>query len=154
MPPSDMAGVEEAKLEDLLPLVGKIISAYVANNQVPPDALPGIIQQVYKSLAVSEPETTEAERPQPAVPIKRSVHEDYIICLEDGNKLKLLKRYLQTRYGMTPEQYRERWGLSPDYPMVAPGYAAMRSSQAKSSGLGRREKSPAQSGKGRGKRTA
>lgn len=125
--------------DDLLDLVGQIVSAYVSNNQVQADALPMLIQQVYKSLAVpAEPEPVVAERPQPAVPIKRSVHEDYIVCLEDGAQLKMLKRYLQTRYNMTPEQYRERWGLSPDYPMVAPSYAARRSSLAKSIGLGRK----------------
>jgi predicted transcriptional regulator len=125
---------------ELLALVGQIVSAYVANNQVQADALPGLIQQVYKSLIVpSEPEPVVAERPQPAVPIKRSVHSDYIVCLEDGAHLKMLKRYLQTRYNMTPEQYRERWGLSPDYPMVAPSYAEKRSSLAKAAGLGRKQ---------------
>ena len=125
---------------DLLLLVGQIVSAYVSNNQVQADLLPGLIQQVYKSLDVpSDPEPVIAEPPQPAVPIKRSVHPDYIICLEDGAKLKMMKRYLQSRYNMTPDQYRERWGLSPDYPMVAPNYAQQRSTLAKSIGLGRKQ---------------
>jgi predicted transcriptional regulator len=131
---------EDVSHSDLLSLVGQIVSAYVSNNQVQADHLPGLIQQIYKSLDVpAEPKPVVAERPQPAVPIKRSVHPDYIVCLEDGAQLKMLKRYLQTRYNMTPEQYRERWGLGPDYPMVAPSYAEKRSTLAKAAGLGRKQ---------------
>jgi predicted transcriptional regulator len=108
----------------------------VSNNSVAADALPSLIQEVYKTLSGIGGETVEAERPQPAVPVKRSVFPDHIICLEDGKKLKMLKRHLKTAYNMTPEQYRERWGLPPEYPMVAPNYAERRSALAKEIGLG------------------
>ena len=123
---------------DVLGLTAKIISAHVGNNQVAADALPQLIQSVHRSLATAG--TTEpAPAPlTPAVPIRRSVFPDHIVCLEDGTKLKMLKRYLQVRYGMTPEQYRHKWGLPTDYPMVAPNYASHRSSLAKQSGLGRK----------------
>jgi len=120
----------------LLGLTAQIVSAHVSNNPVPTDALPALIQQVYKSLSEVGSTPAEPERPQPAVPIKKSVFAEYIVCLEDGKKLKMLKRHLKTAYNMTPEQYRERWGLQPDYPMVAPKYAQHRSSLAKSIGLG------------------
>ena len=121
---------------DLLTLAAQIVSAHVSHNVVSPEALPGIIQSVYAALsglgvAVPEP------GPQPAVPPKKSVFPEYIVCLEDGMKLKMLKRHLKTSYGLTPEAYRKRWGLPQDYPMTAPKYAAHRSALAKSSGLGR-----------------
>jgi predicted transcriptional regulator len=101
--------------------------------------LPHLINQVYQSLStIGTGPAPATERPQPAVSVKKSVHPDYIICLEDGKKLKMLKRHLKTAYNMTPEEYRERWGLPPDYPMVAPNYARQRSRLAKEIGLGTR----------------
>ncbi|MBY6264741.1 MucR family transcriptional regulator [Azospirillum sp. TSH100] len=123
----------------LLSLTTEIVAAHVSNNTVALTDLPTLIEQVYKSLANvgTEPVVAE-ERPQPAVPIKKSVTPDYIVCLEDGKKLKMLKRHLKTAYNMTPEEYRDRWGLPTDYPMVAPNYARQRSSLAKQIGLGTR----------------
>ncbi|MFS2011532.1 transcriptional regulator, MucR family [Azospirillum oryzae] len=123
----------------LLSLTTEIVAAHVSNNTVSLTDLPTLIEQVYKSLANvgTEPVVAE-ERPQPAVPIKKSVTPDYIVCLEDGKKLKMLKRHLKTAYNMTPEEYRDRWGLPTDYPMVAPNYARQRSSLAKQIGLGTR----------------
>lgn len=121
---------------DVLELTAQIVSAHVSNNAVTPEALPGLIQDVYRTLNGAGREVPQADRPQPAVPVKKSVFPDYIICLEDGKKLKMLKRHLKTAYNMTPEQYRERWGLAADYPMVAPNYARHRSSLAKQIGLG------------------
>lgn len=122
--------------QNVLGLTAQIVSAHVSNNSVPPDALPSLIQEVYKTLAGVGKEPAAPDRPQPAVPVKKSVFADHIVCLEDGKKLKMLKRHLKTAYNMTPEQYRERWGLQPDYPMVAPSYARHRSSLAKKIGLG------------------
>ena len=123
----------------LLSLTTEIVAAHVSNNTVALTDLPTLIEQVYKSLANvgTEPVVAE-ERPQPAVPIKKSVTPDYIVCLEDGKKLKMLKRHLKTAYNMTPEEYRDRWSLPTDYPMVAPNYARQRSSLAKQIGLGTR----------------
>jgi predicted transcriptional regulator len=122
--------------QNVLGLVAQIVSAHVSNNSVPPDALPSLIQEVFKTLSGVGKEPAQPDRPQPAVPIKKSVFPDHIICLEDGKKLKMLKRHLKTAYNMTPEQYRERWGLASDYPMVAPSYARHRSTLAKKIGLG------------------
>ena len=121
---------------DVLGLTAQIVSAHVSNNAVAPDSLPSLIQEVYKTLAGVGKEPAAAERPQPAIAVKKSVMPDHIVCLEDGKKLKMLKRHLRTSYNMTPEQYRERWGLGSDYPMVAPNYAKHRSSLAKKIGLG------------------
>jgi predicted transcriptional regulator len=121
---------------NVLGLTAQIVAAHVSNNTVSPDALPSLIQEVYRTLAGVGKEPVQPERPQPAVPVKKSVFDDHIVCLEDGKKLKMLKRHLKTAYNMTPEQYRERWGLTPDYPMVSPDYAKHRSSLAKKSGLG------------------
>jgi predicted transcriptional regulator len=121
---------------DVLGLTAQIVSAHVSNNAVTPDALPSLIQDVYRTLAGMGRDTVQPDKPQPAVPVKKSVFADHIVCLEDGKKLKMLKRHLKTAYNMTPEQYRERWGLPPDYPMVAPNYARHRSSLAKKIGLG------------------
>ena len=126
---------------NVLGLTAQIVSAHVSNNAVPADALPALIQQVYKSLSEVGSTPAEPDRPQPAVPVKKSVFAEYIVCLEDGKKLKMLKRHLKSSYNMTPEQYRERWGLPPDYPMVAPKYAQHRSSLAKSIGLGTKPRS-------------
>jgi predicted transcriptional regulator len=124
---------------ELLTLTTEIVAAHVSNNTVAVGDLPQLINQVYQSLAnIGKTPTVTAERPQPAVNAKRSVHPDYIICLEDGKKLKMLKRHLKTAYNMTPEEYRERWNLPPDYPMVAPNYARQRSRLAKEIGLGTR----------------
>ena len=138
-----MAGESDT---DVLGLTAKIISAHVGNNQVAADALPALIQSVHRSLATVNMAGTASPAPTPptpAVPIRRSVFPDHIVCLEDGKKLKMLKRHLQASYGMTPEQYRERWKLPADYPMVAPNYARHRSSLAKQAGLGRKPGSPA-----------
>ena len=124
---------------DLLALTTEIVAAHVSNNTVAVGDLPQLINQVYNSLAnIGTLPTAPTERPQPAVPVKKSVHADYIVCLEDGKKLKMLKRHLKTAYNMTPEAYRERWGLAADYPMVAPNYARQRSKLAKEIGLGTR----------------
>ncbi len=121
---------------DVLGLTAQIVSAHVSNNSVTPDALPALIQDVYRTLSGVGKDVVQPDKPQPAVPVKKSVFPDHIVCLEDGKKLKMLKRHLKTAYNMTPEQYRERWGLPTDYPMVAPNYARHRSSLAKKIGLG------------------
>ena len=121
---------------DVLGLTAQIVSAHVSHNPVAPDALASLIHEVYRTLASVGSTPIKPDKPQPAVPIKKSVFADYIVCLEDGKKLKMLKRHLKTSYDMTPEQYRERWELAPDYPMVAPNYARHRSSLAKKIGLG------------------
>jgi predicted transcriptional regulator len=123
---------------DLLDLVASIVSAHVAHNAVTPEALPGVIRSVYTTLSGLGTEPPTVEQPEPAVPIKKSVFPDHIICLEDGKKLQTLKRHLNTSHGMTAEQYRARWSLPRDYPMVAPKYAARRSAAAKEIGLGRK----------------
>ena len=128
--------VEAAANSDVLGLTAQIVSAHVSNNSVAPDALPNLIQEVYRTLAGVGKEPVVPDKQQPAVPVKKSVFPDHIICLEDGKKLKMLKRHLKTSYNMTPEQYREKWQLPPDYPMVAPNYARHRSSLAKKIGLG------------------
>ena len=128
---------------NVLGLTAKIISAHVGNNQVAVDALPELIQSVWRSLTTTGPAEPAPASPTPAVPVRRSVFPDYIVCLEDGKKLKMLKRHLHTSYGMTPQQYREKWGLPADYPMVSPNYASHRSSLAKQIGLGRKPGSAA-----------
>ncbi len=130
---------EEISRESLLELTSDVVASYVSNNQVAPDDITPLINQVFKALSNAGVDSLSIEdRPQPAVPIKRSVTPDYLICLEDGKKLKMLKRHLKTAYNMTPDQYRERWGLPADYPMVAPNYAEKRSKLAKDIGLGTR----------------
>ncbi len=127
--------------DELLLLTTQIVSAHVGSNTVTVSDLPQLIEQVYKSLSgMSGAAERRPPRPQPAVSIRKSVTPDYIVCLEDGKKLKMLKRHLMTSYGLTPEQYRERWGLPGDYPMVAPNYAAQRSALAKKIGLGTRSR--------------
>jgi predicted transcriptional regulator len=127
---------DQLPANNVLGLTAQIVSAHVSNNSVAPDALPSLIQEVYKTLSGVGRDPVQPERPQPAVPVKKSIFSDHIVCLEDGKKLKMLKRHLKTSYNLTPEQYRERWGLAPDYPMVAPAYAKHRSSLAKKIGLG------------------
>ncbi len=127
---------DQADSADVLGLTAQIVSAHVSNNSIGAEALPSLIQDVYRTLAGVGKEQVLPDKQQPAVPIKKSVFPDYIVCLEDGKKLKMLKRHLKTSYNMTPEQYREKWQLPPDYPMVAPSYARHRSSLAKKIGLG------------------
>ena len=128
---------DDVKQQDLLNWTTQIVSSHLANNSINSSEIPGIIENVYKSLVgVNKDSNGDEERPQPAVPIKKSVTPDYLICLEDGKKLKMLKRHLKTAYNMSPEEYRERWGLPVDYPMVAPNYAEQRSKLAKDIGLG------------------
>jgi predicted transcriptional regulator len=128
----------ESNASELLRLTVDVVTAHVARNNVPLADLTGLIQQVHKVLASigADAAPVVEDRPQPAVPVKRSVFPDYIVCLEDGKKLKMLKRHLKTAFGLSPEQYRERWGLPHDYPMVAPNYARQRSKLAKEIGLG------------------
>jgi predicted transcriptional regulator len=138
------------KPDDLLKLTADIVAAYVSNNPVPVSEVPAMIKSVHGTLGgltgISQGETTAAQKP--VVPVKRSVTPDYIICLEDGKKLKMLKRYLRSNYNMTPEEYRAKWGLPADYPMVAPNYAAQRSEFAKKIGLGRTASSSGRRRKG------
>jgi predicted transcriptional regulator len=126
----------------LLGLTVQIVSAHVQNNNVPAPELPALIQNVYKALSQAGVEKAEPEKQAaPAAP-KKTIFPDYIICLEDGRKLKTLKRHLRSTYDLSPEQYREKWGLPPDYPMVAPNYAEHRSALAKRLGLGRKPAEP------------
>jgi predicted transcriptional regulator len=129
-------------LTNNIELAADIVSAYVSNNTVPASDLPGLISDVYNALlrvGSGEP-VAPGEPPKPAVPVKRSVNSDFIVCLEDGKKFKSLKRHLRTQYGLSPEEYREKWGLPPDYPMVAPNYAKARSNLAKQMGLGQQRR--------------
>ena len=121
---------------DLLPLVTDVVAAHLSNNKTPSSEVAPLIRAVYQALDDLRTKGTPAERPEPAVPIKKSVTPDYIVCLEDGKQLKTLKHHLRTAYDMTPEQYRERWALPADYPMVAPKHAERRSKIAKQIGLG------------------
>ena len=142
-----------------LELVADIVSAFISNNSVPASELPALIDSVHTALNRVGSGSTQppAEEPKaPAVPIKKSVQPDYIVCLDDGKRFKSLKRHLRTVYNMTPDQYRAKWGLRPDYPMVAPNYAAARSQLAKQIGLGARrrktEPEPAPKAPGKGRR--
>lgn len=130
----------EATDQDKLRWSADIVAAYVAQNTVPPSGIPDLIRSVYdafSTLGQAPPPPRVLEKQKPAVPVAKSVHEDFIVCLEDGKRLKMLKRYLRSRYDMSPEEYRRKWSLPPDYPMVAPAYAARRSDFAKQIGLGR-----------------
>ncbi len=125
--------------ETLIALTSDIVAAHVSNNDVSVDDVPSLITKVYGALSnLGEQPVLTEERPEPAVSIRASVKPDYIVCLEDGKKLKMLKRYLRTNFNMTPEEYRARWNLPSDYPMVAPNYAEKRRDLAKKIGLGRR----------------
>jgi len=123
-------------------LAAEIVSAYVSNNSVPAADLPGLIHEVYSALQRVDAGVVVApiEPPKPAIAVKKSVTNDHIICLEDGKKFKSLKRHLRTQYGLSPEEYREKWGLPADYPMVAPNYAKARSNLAKQMGLGQQRR--------------
>ena len=129
---------------ELLELTSEIVAAHVSNNPVPLGELQGLIETVFSTLsALNQPMVEPKVELKPAVNPKKSVTDDYIICLEDGKKLKMLKRHLKTAYDMTPEQYRAKWGLSHDYPMVAPNYAKKRQQLAKKIGLGRKPRAAA-----------
>lgn len=130
---ADNEGAEDT----LLTLTADIVAAHVSNNSVAVNDLPNLIQNVHAALTgISGSRGASEARPEPKVPIRSSVKPDYIVCLEDGKKQKMLKRHLMTNHGMTPDEYRQKWGLSPDYPMVAPNYAEQRRTLAKSIGLG------------------
>ena len=128
---------DQENRSELLELTSEIVAAHVSNNTLAVNDLPQLIQDVYSTLEAVGTGQASSERPQPAVSIKKSVTPDHIICLEDGKKLKMLKRHLKTSYDMTPDEYREKWGLPRDYPMVAPSYAKHRSNLAKEIGLGK-----------------
>jgi predicted transcriptional regulator len=148
---------ESSANQDLLGLTAEIVSAHVSNNPVSINDLPNVIQEVYRTLhLLGQPAPPPAEKPQPAVPVKKSITPEYLICLEDGKKLKMLKRHLKTSFDLTPDQYRDKWGLGSDYPMVAPNYAKHRSSLAKKIGLGTKPRAkPAPAApRGRGARGA
>jgi predicted transcriptional regulator len=139
-----------AKSDEILKLASEIVAAYVSNNPIAVSEVSAMIKSVHSTLGglvgATQNETPAAAKP--VVPIKRSVNPDYIVCLEDGKKLKMLKRYLRSNYNMTPEEYRAKWGLPADYPMVAPNYAAQRSEFAKRIGLGRSASSSGRRRKG------
>ena len=136
--------------DELLRMTADVVAAYVSNNSLPTAQLAEVISTVYGSLRSLDGQHGEAKQEplKPAVPIRKSITPDYLVCLEDGKKLKMLKRHLRSTYNMTPDEYRAKWGLSPDYPMVAPNYAEQRSAFAKKIGLGRG------TGRAGGKRTA
>tara|TARA_B100001123_G_C15179219_1_gene974647 strand:+ start:455 stop:919 length:465 start_codon:yes stop_codon:yes gene_type:complete len=131
---------EDLPHDDVLKMTAQIVAAYVGNNSVGGSQISELIKTVYSNLAglKEDVELNDSVKQKPAVTVKRSITADYLICLEDGKKLKMLKRHLRTSYGLTPEEYRTKWGLSSDYPMVAPNYAKQRSAFAKKIGLGKR----------------
>jgi predicted transcriptional regulator len=129
----------QVSTEDALRMTADVVASFAANNKISMDQLPDLIRSVHQTMMglARGDEERSAEKPKPAVPINKSIQNDYIVCLEDGKKLKMLKRYLRSTYDMSPEEYRKRWSLAPDYPMVAPSYAARRSEFAKKIGLGK-----------------
>ena len=133
---------ETTGTENFIELAADIVSAYVSNNSVPSSDLPALINEVHAALLRVTTGTVvpTAEAPRPAVPTKKSITNEFIVCLEDGRKFKSLKRHLRTQYNMSPEEYREKWNLAPDYPMVAPNYAKARSNLAKQMGLGQQRR--------------
>ncbi len=134
-----MSNIETDMSETLITLTSDIVAAHVSNNNVAVEDVAGLIANVYGALAgLGGVEPVQEEKPEPAVSVRASVKPDYIVCLEDGKKLKMLKRHLMTHYNMTPEEYRQRWNLPADYPMVAPNYAEKRRELAKKIGLGRK----------------
>ena len=145
-----MATIENDVSETLITLTSDIVAAHVSNNSVAVDELPALIKNVYGALSGLGAAAQEEARPEPAVSIRASVKPDHLVCLEDGKKMKMLKRHLMTDHGLTPAEYRARWGLPADYPMVAPEYAEKRRTLAKQIGLGRK---PGQR-RGRRKQTA
>ena len=131
---------EPSAFDDAVELAADIVSAYVSNNSLPVGDLPTLINEVHAALIRVTSDVAPPDPPKPAVPAKKSVTNDFIVCLEDGRKFKSLKRHLRTRYDMSPEDYRDKWGLPPDYPMVAPSYAKARSALAKEMGLGQQRR--------------
>jgi predicted transcriptional regulator len=129
---------------EIIEMTAEIVASYVENNTVPGAELPALIQNVYRALSgvATVTETVAATPKEPAVPVRRSITPDFLICLEDGRKFKSLKRHLRTRYNLSPEDYRAKWGLAKDYPMVAPNYAKARSDLAKQMGLGQGGRAP------------
>ncbi|QYF86048.1 MucR family transcriptional regulator [Brevundimonas sp. PAMC22021] len=138
---------------ELLEMTADIVSAYVGNNTVSAETLPSLIANIHAALSqvTTGPVEPEPEPKEPAVPIRKSIAPDYLICLEDGRKFKSLKRHLRTKYDMSPEEYRTKWGLAKDYPMVAPNYAKARSDLAKQMGLGQGGRKPARAAAGAGR---
>ncbi|MEM9055545.1 MAG: MucR family transcriptional regulator [Pseudomonadota bacterium] len=134
---SDETGRQEAAANAMVEYVTDIVSAYVSNNPIQSSELPALIRDVHSVLTSLGEGHTQAESQKPAIPIKKSITDDFLICLEDGKKFKSLKRHLRSKYGLSPEEYREKWGLPYDYPMVAPSYARKRSDLAKKMGLGK-----------------
>jgi predicted transcriptional regulator len=126
--------------DPIISIAGEVVCAYVSRNPLPATDLPDFIHKVYASLKTVSGGAAPLDEPKAAVPVRRSVTPDFIICLEDGRRFKSLRRHIETHYGLTPDQYRRKWGLPPDYPMVAPNYSATRSQLAKSMGLGQRPK--------------
>lgn len=147
---SNLSETHSAKADELLKFASDIVAAYVSNNPIPVSEIPGMIKSVHATLGglASGGAGEGPTNLKPAVNVKKSVTPEYIVCLEDGKKLKMLKRYLRSRYGLSPEEYRSKWGLPADYPMVAPNYAAQRSEFAKKIGLGRT--APSTKGRRRG----
>ena len=143
---------EKVSREDVLRMTTEVVAAYVGNNVLPASQISEVIGAVHRSLSGLHGGELQAEPASPAVPIRRSVKPDFIVCLEDGKKLKMLKRYLRTKFNMTPDEYRAKWGLPSDYPMVAPNYSKQRSEFAKKIGLGRR--AGKKGGRRRGRKSA
>jgi predicted transcriptional regulator len=130
----------DAAPADILECASDIVSAYVSNNPIQSAELPDLIREIHATLTTLGSSNGAAHTPEPAIPVKKSITDDFLICLEDGKKFKSLKRHLRSKYGMSPEEYREKWKLPYDYPMVAPSYARKRSALAKEMGLGKLEK--------------
>ncbi|MFN3212536.1 MAG: MucR family transcriptional regulator [Henriciella sp.] len=137
---SDSLNRDDAAPAVILEYASDIVSAYVSNNPIQSEELPDLIRDVHSTLEALKASNGAVATPEPAIPIKKSITDDFLICLEDGKKFKSLKRHLRSKYGMSPEEYREKWGLPYDYPMVAPSYARKRSALAKEMGLGKLEK--------------
>jgi predicted transcriptional regulator len=153
--PNLRKAMDESSSQTIVEKTSEIVAAFVSNNETSTSELPALIQAVHRALSgisVAQPEPEP--RKEPAVSVRRSVTPDYLICLEDGRKFKSLKRHLRTKYDMSPEEYRTKWGLPKDYPMVAPNYAAARSALAKNMGLGKGGRQPPKAASTRGKRTA
>jgi predicted transcriptional regulator len=129
-----------AEREELLRLAANIVSAHASNNALPADQLPALIQQVFSALATAQQNAATPPRPEPAVSVRASVHQNHLVCLDCGRHLSMLKRHLKTDHQLTPDQYRQRWQLPPAYPIVAPAYAKTRSALAKKIGLGRKSR--------------
>jgi predicted transcriptional regulator len=137
---SDSLSRDDAAPAVILEYASDIVSAYVSNNPIQSEELPDLIRDVHSTLEALKAANGAEATPEPAIPVKKSITDDFLICLEDGKKFKSLKRHLRSKYGISPEEYREKWGLPYDYPMVAPSYARKRSALAKEMGLGKLEK--------------